>query len=367
MQVRLKFINTWTDHLGRQRYRFRRRGFPRVELPVGADPNSPEFMTAYSAALKGEKVGDAVAKIPANGKSGAVATAITEFLSSATFKTDAESTQALRRPKLMSVSRLVGHLPLAKMDETWIRRWLEQSGSLGAKRTWLLAVKPFFRWAVEQKLLAADPTEAIKLKATEGPGHHTWTDEEIEQFRAHHPLGTRARLALELLLGVALRRGDGISLGRQHLKNGSLIYTQQKNRKRKPVTVEVPMPPELAAAITACPSPTDSLTFLVNERGRPYSEKNFNDHFRAWCDEAGLPAHCVPHGLRKGGSRLMGDAGCTVHEIMAVTGHTTLKEVARYTAAYDRKQAAKRAQAKVTSATKGVAENNIVMLPIANR
>src|SRR5262245_41376678 len=123
MQVRLKFLNVWTDHLGRKRYRVRRRGFPHVELPVDGDPNSPEFMAAYAAALRGEKVDDAVAKVTARGGSGTVKNAIEQFIGSTTFKSDAQSTQALRRPMLNSVARLVGTLPLAQMDEGWIRRW----------------------------------------------------------------------------------------------------------------------------------------------------------------------------------------------------------------------------------------------------
>jgi hypothetical protein len=66
-------------------------------------------------------VSEAVAAIPANGKSGTTASAIAEFLNSTTFKSDADTTQALRRPKLESVSRLVGNLPLAKMDDGWVR------------------------------------------------------------------------------------------------------------------------------------------------------------------------------------------------------------------------------------------------------
>lgn len=46
----------------------------------------------------------------------------------------------------------------------------------------------------------------------------------------------------------------------------------------------------------------------------------------------------------------MAESDCNVHEIMAVSGHRTLKEVARYTEAVDRKQAAARAQAKVAAA-----------------
>jgi integrase len=247
------------------------------------------------------------------------------------------------------------------MDRKYIERWLETAPTMGAKRTRLLALKPFFKWACEAvHLIEANPIEGIKVKVTETDGHPTWTAEQIEQFRAHYPIGTKARLALELLIHFATRRGDGIALGRQHVKDGWLVYTQEKNRKRKPVAVETPMPEVVRAAIEACPSPPDSLTFLTNDWGRPFGKRAFNTQFRKWCDEAGLPQSCKPHGLRKGGSKLMADSGCTPHEIMAVTGHQTLKEVKRYTEAYDRKQAAARAQAKVAAV-----KDNVVPLTVA--
>ena len=370
VNFKLKYVNNWIDALGRKRYRFRRKGFPGVELPVNSDPNSPEFMAAYFAALRGEKQEHALAMVAARGGSGTVANAIEQFLGSTTFNGDADSTKALRRPILTSVARLVGNLPLAKMDAGWVKRWLETASTMNVKRTRLLALKPFTKWAVACDLIEMDPCEGIKVKVAEGDGHWTWQPEEIERYRAHHPLGSKARLALELILAVTARRGDAIALGRQHLTNGGswLRFTQEKNKRRKPSVVEIPMPAPLAAAIAACPSSSDSLTFLTNEWSRPFSAKGFNTQFRAWCDEAGLPERCVPHGLRKGGSKLMGDSGCTVHEIAAVTGHRTLKEVQRYTEAYDRKQAAKRAQAKVAAAqAEPEAASNVVPLPLANR
>ena len=362
VEFRMKYINHWTDHLGRKRYRFRRQGLPGVELPVDGDPSSPEFQAAYHAALRGEKTNAVLAAVAARGGSGTVANAIERYLDSTTFNDEySPSTKAMRRSVLNSVSRLVGKLPLAQMDRNWIERWLETSSTKGVKRTRLLALKPFTKWAVESvHLVAADPTEGVKVKAKESDGHATWTDEHIEQFRARHPIGTKARLALELLLAVAARLGDGISLGRQHVKDGWLVYTQEKNRKRKPVTVEMPMPALLVAAIEACPSPPEALTFLANEWGRPFGKKSFGTWFRKRCDEAGLPQSCVPHGLRKAGCRVMAGSACTPHEIMAVTGHSTLKEVTRYTAAFDRKQAAARAQAKVAAA-----KDNVVPLTIA--
>jgi len=168
-----------------------------------------------------------------------------------------------------------------------------------------------------------------------------------------------ARLALELMLNLASRRGDAIALGRQHLKDGWLVYTQEKNRKRKPVKVEVPVAAALLAAIDACSSSPEALTFLTNEWGRPFSKQGFGRWFRQCCDEAGLPKSCVPHGLRKAGCRIMAESDCTPHEIMSVSGHTTLKEVERYTKAVNSKRLAARAHAKVANA------GNVVPLAVA--
>jgi integrase len=361
-QVHLKYVHAWIDHAGRRRYRFRRPGYPGVELPVDGDPNSPEFLAVYFAALRNEKTNARLAADAARAGSGSVSIAVEEFLASTTFRDVAASTQAMRRPILKRLLKPgIGELPLTMMDAKYIERWLEGAPTKGAKKTRLLALKPFFAWACETvHLIETNPVAGIKVKTAESQGHHTWSDGEIEQYRRQHATGTRARLGLELLLAVAARRGDGIALGRQHLRDGWLVFTQAKNRKRKPVTVEMPMPAALKAAIEACPSPSESLTFLVNDWGRPYSGKAFGAQFRKWCDEAGLPEHCVPHGLRKASCRLMAENDCTVHEIAAVSGHTTLKEVERYTRAADRKRLAARAQAKVAAA-----KDNVVPLTIA--
>jgi integrase len=359
--LKLKFIQHWIDELGRKRYRLRRHGFPRIELPVNGDPSSPEFQAAYHAALRGEKSGQAVAAVTACGGSGSVKDALEQYFNSATFRDEySASTQSLRRTLLKSLGRLVGNLRLIDMDRNYIERWLESAPTKGVKRTRFLAIRPFLQWATDvMHLLESNPTDGIKVKAKESQGHHTWTDEEITQFRAHHAIGTKARLALELLLNCGARSGDGISLGRQNSRDGWLIWTQEKNRKRKPVKVQLPITPELIRAIDACLGPAEALTFLTNEWDRPFSKKGFNGWFRKQIAAAGLPDVCVPHGLRKACARIMAENGCTAHEIMAVLGHLSLKEAERYTREFDRKQAAARAKIKVAMT------DNVVPLAVA--
>ena len=79
---------------------------------------------------------------------------------------------------------------------------------------------------------------------------------------------------------------------------------------------------------------------------KPFTAAGFGNWFRYRCDAAGLP-HCTFHGLRKAAARRLAEYGCTPHEIAAITGHATLKEIERYTKAASRKRLAASAMAKV--------------------
>jgi integrase len=191
-------------------------------------------------------------------------------------------------------------------------------------------------------------------------GIHSWTDAEIARFEAHHPIGSRARLAFGLLLYTGQRRSDVVLFGRQHLRDGSLQFTQQKNRSRNPITLAVPVVAELKHIVDATPS--DTPTFLVTDLGRPFTANGFGNRFRKWCDEAGLPPQCSAHGLRKAAASRLAEAGATENEIRAVTGHRTSKEVVRYTQAANQKSMAKSAMDKLNG-NKSVPPEIELMVP----
>jgi integrase len=58
------------------------------------------------------------------------------------------------------------------------------------------------------------------------------------------------------------------------------------------------------------------------------------------------------HGLRKLGATRLADAGCSEREIMAITGHTSVAEVSRYTKARDQARLAEQAMAMIEARTK---------------
>src|SRR5262245_60302765 len=70
-----------------------------------------------------------------------------------------------------------------------------------------------FKWAVEAHHLDSNPAKEVPYIETHSQGFHSWTIEEVRQYEAHHPIGTRARLALALLLYTTQRRSDVVGLG----------------------------------------------------------------------------------------------------------------------------------------------------------
>jgi hypothetical protein len=84
--------------------------------------------------------------------------------------------------------------------------------------------------------ITTNPVKAVRRpKENFDGGYHTWTANEEAQFEQRHPIGTKARLALALFLFTGHRNSDVVLFGRQHVRQGMLIFTQQKNRHRNPV------------------------------------------------------------------------------------------------------------------------------------
>jgi integrase len=305
-----KYVQAWVDHRdGRAYYYLRRRGFPRVRL--SGLPWSPSFMAAYEAAMSGPRTAVGAGRI----KPGSVAFVVAAYLDSQTFfASKSAGTQRMRRGILERFRAAYGDRPFALLPPEWIEALLDAKPPHAA-RSWLVTLRSLCLFALKRGWLRADPTANIKLRAIKGDGFHTWTEDEIAQFEANHPIGTKPRLALAMLLYTGQRRSDVVKMGRQHIRDGVLTVKQQKTGK----PLAIPVHPELRTVLDATAS--EHLTFLVTATGKPYGGNAFSEQFRNWCDAAGLPKRCKPHGLRKAACRRLAEAGCSANEIMAISGH----------------------------------------------
>lgn len=340
-RIKLQYIHEFRDRHGKARYYFRRPGFKRIALK-GA-PGSAEFMDAYRAALAGDTA-PPVEIGAARTMPGTIAALTVAYYNSATFHALAPATRTTYRGIIDRFRVEHGDKRVATLKREHVARILEtKAATPAAANNWLRVVRLLMDVAIGLRMRDDNPVIGVKAIKRKSTGFHTWTEDEIALFEAKHPIGTRARLALALLLYTAQRRSDVILMGRQHVSNAVLHVKQQKTG----VEVDIPLHSDLVAILDA--TPASNMTYITTAAGAPFTPAGFTNWFRACCGEAGLPKGCSPHGLRKAASRRLAEHGCSAHEIMSITGHKTLKEVERYTAAVDRKLLAKRAMARTSS------------------
>jgi integrase len=346
MNIRLPFLVEDVDRHGNVRIYFRRKRQPKVR--IYARPGTPEFTTIYHQLMDGVATEETDSIKGRNAiKAGTYRWLCTQYFSAPEFRRLDPRTQRTVRAILESTlaeavrpdrPELFAEYPLSAMTARSVRVLRDRKGVLaGAADKRVKVIRRLFSWAAQNDLVTHNPARDVTLISPVSGGFHTWTPEEVRQFENRHPIGSKARLALALLLYTGVRRSDVVLLGRQHVRDGWLKFVARKNARNRPVTVELPFLDILRDIVEQ--SPCGELVFLVTQAGRPFTGDGFGNWFRDRCREAGL-YNCSPHGLRKAGAALAAENGATSSELMAVFGWKTLAQAERYTRAAERKRLA---------------------------
>jgi integrase len=339
---RYRYVSEDRDRHGNVRVYLRLPGQPKVRLR--AEPGTPAFDELYRRAIAGESLSPAPPprdERDSRPRPGSLREFCIAYYGSADFRRLSRRTQHVRRLILDKLCAQHGNKPAESLEPKHVRSLRDaRPDKPEAGNAIVKALRAVFHVAMESGRADANPAKQVSYRASGSPGFHTWTDAEVRQFEAHHPIGTMARLALALLLYTGQRRSDVVRFGPAQVHDGLLVFRQLKTGAE----LVLPIVPALQQAIDATACGAD--TFLVTEFRRPFTADGFGNRFRAWCDDAGL-RHCSAHGLRKAAATRLAEAGASSHEIAAVTGHRTLKEVARYTAAADQRRLAQRAFARL--------------------
>lgn len=318
-KIEIPYVQRFKDRHGKIRHYFRKPGCKRVALP--GQPGSQEFMEAYQIAEKVARTAGEARTMP-----GSISAVIAAYYESGAWKALQPQTQRTSRLILDRFRTEYGDAPAARFEGEHLRRILDKmSDRPWAAKNLLKRLRGVFKFATARKLVRHDPTLGVTVAIRKTDGFRAWTDPDIEMFQAKWVAGTRARLALCLLLFTGQRRSDVVRMGRQHVRDSVLAVTQQKTGARLAIPIHALLQAELDTW------PNDNLTFLTTATGKPFSPVGFSNWFTACAREAGLPDHSSPHGLRKAAARWLAEAGCSAMEIAAITGHSSLKEVERYT------------------------------------
>lgn len=320
-------MSAFRDRHGTLRYRYRKVG--RRTVYLHGLPGSAQFAAEYEAAANGVTTKVEIgASRTVPGSINALAVAI---YGSAEWAQLSRSTQATYRGIIERLRTEHGDKAVRAIRQEHILLMRDRRANLPSAANNLVKV---LRWmlafAVARQMRSDNPVIGIKPLKIASEGFPVWTEGDIAKFEAHWPVGTRERLAFDLLLYTAQRSGDVRKMGLQHVQGGAILVRQEKTK----AFLELPIHPRLKPSLDAVPA--GQMLFLVTQSSVGFTAGGFGNWFRSACRQAGI-ADRSAHGLRKSAATRLADAGCTEAQIKAVTGHQTSKEVERYTKARDQR------------------------------
>lgn len=318
------YVKMYRDQHNKLRCYFRRKGSALVALP--GDPLSLEWKAAYLAARDGPSTASKRTRATA----GSASALLAEFYASDYWlNTLKPVTQANYRNIYGRWEARYGDKRVAALTRKDVQTMLAaRAATPGAARNFLKRMRTLFDFAVDREWRADNPFRTVKLKPLATEGWAPWSEADIEQFKAHHPSGTRERRAMALLLYTTQRRSDVHRMGPQHRQGDCIAISQVKGRKGvAQVQLLIPIHPELKVELDGVPD--DAEAFVVTAFGKPFSAAGFSQWFVEQAQAAGLQNR-TPHGLRKSGARQHAEAGSGAPQIAAMTGHKSLAEVERY-------------------------------------
>lgn len=347
--IKLKYLCMSRSRHGAMRYYVRLPGRTMVRLPD--DPTDPAFMLHYREATEGAQAPKATAPAgPGQVAPGSFRALCMAYRGSSVFQMLSQATREQRVRVMESMcleplkpggDKLFGDGPAKAMNRRAIEVLRDRKAhAREAANHRVKTLFQIFRWAAKAGMVSVNPVTGIDRFPKRGSGHHAWATHEVRQYLDRHGPGSKARLALGLLLFTGVRISDLALIGPQHVREGVLTFRPYKGRERHPQTLHIPVLPVLQQILDT--SPLGEMTFMATEFARPFSIKGLGQWFKKRCIEAGLP-HCSAHGLRKAGATVAADNGATAHQLMAIYGWSNIKEAETYTREADRRRLAKEA------------------------
>lgn len=341
-------VTRFIDRHGKTRYRFRRKGWKSAFIK--GEPGTADFHRAYAEIVESGPAPEEPIHSPRKVTPKSLDDLFARMKKGTKWQKKAARTQLVQGRTLERFldrvgksGRRFGERPVDQVTVAWLDRifagMADTPAAANVLRKNLSGMMDYagkLGWRMDNPVRLTESYE-------EGEGHPDWSEEDIAAYRATHPLGTMARLAMELALNTAARRCNIATLTRDDIKDGRITVEHVKDNN----AATVRLLPTTEAALKALPAaPIKHL--IVTQFGKPFSVAGLGNRMRKWCDTAGLPDRSM-HGLRKALSRRIAESGGTDAEGQAVTGHKKAETFTHYRAAANRAILADAALSNVVS------------------
>lgn len=259
------------------------------------------------------------------------------YLESLRFEKKAPRTQKEYKRMLTEIEKRFGKMPAQALASKKVRGvFLEYQEEIGRDRpreadNRLTVLSAVFSFAKDRGKIDQNPLEGFARLYSSDRSEIIWTESEIKRFMIGAPVELQRALILAIHTGQ--RYGDLIRLRWSDYDGEFISLVQSKGKVRVPV----PCSAALRAMLDTTPRQCDYI--LARADGRPWftkgDDKALSKAWRARMESAGFYAKPLDemtkaekqeqmhfHDMRGTAVTMLSEAGATLQQICAVTGHT---------------------------------------------
>ncbi len=287
----------------------------RTRAPLGTDREA-----AIAAALAAE----AETERQPEHRPGTFGRLVADYLASSRFSRLAPKTQDLNRFYAGRLSEMFGDLPVRAITRPVVVRLRETHSSRPWYATHLLAtLRLLLQSAVDAGMLEVNP--AMRPGGVKPQARHTiWSVDETRALI--NGLRGQLRVAAALMLYTAQRPSDVLAMTRASLRTqGGKTWVLVRQAKTGEL-IAVPAHTDLVAVLEA--EPARSTLLVPAPRGGLWSYRNFSRSWDREIRKLGMPEGKQRRDMRRTAMVRMAEAGASIPQIAAVSGHT-IEQTAR--------------------------------------
>ena len=278
-------------------------------------PGSPEFFASLAAAEKSQQQRNA----------GTLSGLIREFEGTKQWRRLAESTKKEYRRVFKFWDGEYGTCPYVALEDKafrndvrkWHDRFSETKPREADNRVTILA--RVLSWGAKDGPLRGNVLDGFERAYASDRSEIIWLPEHIEAFL--QVASPEMRLAMVLALHTGQRQADIRRFAWTAYDGACISLRQGKARRlgREAPLIRVPSTKALKATLDA--APRRAAVILTTKTGRAFSKRYFAEQWEKTSKAAGL-TDLHFHDIRGTTVTMLAEAGCTLPEIVSITGHT---------------------------------------------
>ncbi|KKQ74103.1 MAG: Tyrosine recombinase XerC [Candidatus Woesebacteria bacterium GW2011_GWB1_38_5] len=192
----------------------------------------------------------------------------------------------------------------------------------------LNAVKTFFRFLMDEKLVSRDPSSPVSHPKIESSTPKFLSAMEYRALRDIVRSDTRITAIVEIILQTGLRISEVAGLKMENIKNGTLHVDAYATQSARDIPLNTPAKMTLEKYLKERPK-TNSPYIFVSKNGKPLAIRNIRAAIDRYFQKAEIPGYTV-NDLRTTFVVQNLKAGVDIVFLSHISGHKRLSTTERY-------------------------------------